>query len=280
MRPSNESRRAVAARYAAAYAAAPDVTAVILGGSTGRGHADRWSDVELGVFWAAPPTEEQRRAGAADAHEARFCDFDTETRAWYDDLWHGAPAGRGLLIEAVHTTVADAHAVLDKLQGDPDPETLTFAAALAYGEVLAGDADALRERVAVYPEAVRANVIRRLGQIDHFWRWRMYVDRQDSHGLRVHFAEVVTHLTHVLCALNGRWWPGAKWPQWTLGSLERAPAEVAVRMAAVDVMPADEAAAELTGLVRETYDLVEQHLPQVDVARLREIFAFVRSAWG
>ncbi len=36
--------------------------AVIIAGSVGRGIADRYSDVEVGVFWTKPPSEGERRA--------------------------------------------------------------------------------------------------------------------------------------------------------------------------------------------------------------------------
>ena len=48
------------------YAALDGVDAVMLGGSTARGDADRWSDVEVGVFWERPPTAAQRRAVPAE----------------------------------------------------------------------------------------------------------------------------------------------------------------------------------------------------------------------
>ncbi len=68
--PPSRQRAALARSIAHVYAAEPHVAAVILGGSVARGWADRWSDVELGVFWSAPPSESARtevaiRAGAA-----------------------------------------------------------------------------------------------------------------------------------------------------------------------------------------------------------------------
>jgi hypothetical protein len=44
------------------------------------------------------------------------------------------------------------------------------------------------------------------------------------------------------------------------------------------VEPAD-GAQELAALVEETYDLVEQHLPQVDVGWLRAVFRYRRPVW-
>jgi hypothetical protein len=75
---------------------------------------------------------------------------------------------------------------------------------------MSGDLARWRDRVQSYPPELAASVIRRYGQIDHFWRWRMYVERHNPHGLRTHFADVATALTHMACALSGRFWSGPK----------------------------------------------------------------------
>ena len=35
-----------------------------MAGSTRRGSADRYSDLEIDVYWSAPPTDAERRAAA------------------------------------------------------------------------------------------------------------------------------------------------------------------------------------------------------------------------
>ena len=42
------------------YAALPQVATVFVGGSTARGQADRFSDLELCVAWSSPPSEADR----------------------------------------------------------------------------------------------------------------------------------------------------------------------------------------------------------------------------
>src|SRR5262245_14760973 len=51
---------AVAHRIAAAYRRNPNVQAVMVSGSVARGYADHYSDLEIGVFWATPPTDADR----------------------------------------------------------------------------------------------------------------------------------------------------------------------------------------------------------------------------
>jgi predicted nucleotidyltransferase len=54
-------RLALAMRIALHYRANPNVRAVAIAGSVARGYADRFSDIDLLVCWAAPPAVKERR---------------------------------------------------------------------------------------------------------------------------------------------------------------------------------------------------------------------------
>src|SRR5260221_14744081 len=54
-------RHALAQQLAPHYSANPKVAAIAVLGSVTLGWADRYSDIDLGVLWAAPPTEQERR---------------------------------------------------------------------------------------------------------------------------------------------------------------------------------------------------------------------------
>jgi hypothetical protein len=66
----------MAQTIAALYTADPRVRAVLVGGSVARGCADRYSDVEIGLFWEAFPTDEEFRAAM---ERARGTDWDAST---------------------------------------------------------------------------------------------------------------------------------------------------------------------------------------------------------
>jgi hypothetical protein len=277
------ARLDVARRLATGYAADPAVVGVLCAGSTGRGDADQWSDLEMLVVWNGRPSDDQRRRvpDRAAARALRLFAFEPSEFTASDDFWVSGDPGDALLVEVGHAATTDATAALNRLlvEAVPDPTLLTLAAAYAYGVPLHGDLEPWRDRVETYPSELAASVIRRLGQIDNFWRWRMYVERNNPHGLRAHFAGVATALTHMACALSGRFWPGPKWPMRTLAGLPVAPVDLAERLVVVDKLPPAEAATVLSDLVEETYDLVEVRRPDVDVERLREIFRFGRLPW-
>ncbi len=54
-------RSALAQQIASHYRANPKVAAVLVEGSVARGYADHFSDIDLAVFWAEPPTAQERR---------------------------------------------------------------------------------------------------------------------------------------------------------------------------------------------------------------------------
>ncbi len=66
MTEDSKWRFEIATRVAASYRKNPKVRAIMVAGSVGRGVADRYSDLELDVYYAEPPTEEERIAAARE----------------------------------------------------------------------------------------------------------------------------------------------------------------------------------------------------------------------
>jgi hypothetical protein len=230
--------------------------------------------------WETVPSEAERRqriAAVAGQHP-RTWPPDARSGATAEEWWYGGPAGWGLLVETSHLTVAALQARTSALaDGDPDPAGLTFGDALVNGGVPLVHPEAharWRAELVPYPPRLAAAVVRRHGQIDHFWRWRMSVERGNPLRLHAHFAEVAERILQIAAALSGVWWSGSKWQMQAAAQLPVAPPNLAGRLARVSAAPAPEEA-----LVDETYDLVDTHLPDVDVARLRAIFHFSRQPW-
>jgi hypothetical protein len=267
----------------AAYAAAPDVAAVALSGSAARRAADRWSDVEVMVFWSRPPGEAERveLAESAGAAVRRCFAFDEPEQVWADDLGVGPDE---LLVEVTHMLVSTAEEQLDRLlrRFDSDPLLLNFAqgvldAVPAHGSALL---EGWQGRLATYPDELQLAAIRRSAQIDHFWRWQMYAERRNPMLLASAMGEVAGRLYATVLALNKKYGPSLKSPDALSHQFDVAPPDFAARLRESFALPAAEQAAALAALAAETYDLIERHLPAVDVARLREIFQHERAPAG
>lgn len=276
MNPASRWRYALARRVAPVYAANPHVAAVILGGSTARGHADRYSDVELGVFWRRPPTDTDRKA-AADAINGdlvRLYPYDPAEEVWCNDY----------MLEVVHYTVDFLDRTLDAVlrQYDPAPLKQNLIAGVVDGAPMHNAAliQEWQSRAAPYPDGLARAVVKRHAQIDHFWRWEMWLARSGNLMMLYQvFTQVQQQLLHVLLGLNRVYYFGFKWLDVIAARLAHKPPDLVGRLRGVYQVEPAAGAQKLATLVEETYDLIETHLPEIDVARLRDLFRYRRPVW-
>lgn len=272
-----ERRRTTVAPVLAAYEQTDGVDAVMLGGSTARGDADRWSDIEVGVFWSRPPTPAER---VAPAPAVRAGTPVEEGSPWYDYL-----SLDGIAIDVEHALSSAVEETLDRVLVEcvPDPAGLSLLKGLVDGREIGGRRPELVEswqrRAATYPRGLAVAIVEREGAIDKFWRWQMLAERDNPVLLAREFLRMTTQLLAVLHAVNGRYY-GHPLAFKRLDALEaeltHAPSALATRLRAVFTKTPPEAAEVLRQLVEETYDLVEAHLPELDVTRLRTRFHTTR----
>ncbi|MGZ0153615.1 hypothetical protein ACXJJ3_41560 [Kribbella sp. WER1] len=266
-------RRGMVRPVLEAYAGVAGVDAVMMCGSTARGDADRWSDVEVAVFWGRPPGVDARTA-IAGAAEVRM------VGPWSDHVYLGAPRPDGLLVEVMHNLSATLEDLLEGLMaGSADGATLDLVSGIVEGREIVGRRVELvaewQRRVQAYPRALAIAVVRHQGAIEQFWRWRMLVERDNPLLLAREFMRICSQFLSVLQALNGRYCGHASAFK-RLDSMERqltiAPPHLAARLRSVFQLPTAEGAEVLRTLVEETYDLVEAELPEVEVDVLRANF--------
>ena len=285
----NAWREALARNVGDAYARNPRVAAVLIAGSVSRGHADRFSDIELMISWSDPPSEAERRAIVEPiAADLRIYPFDDEWECWQEDVFVGrssadAPSS-GVLIESVgQLTAVIERRLADVVERhEPNLDKQTTIDALLHGIPLHGEAlvSDWRAKAAPYPRALAIAMVNRYGQIDYFADWRRFLAR-GRNLLLIHerFTQVERQLLLVLQALNGQYHSKFKWLDRTISELVIAPLDLANRLRFVQTAKIPEAAAELASVVEEVYDLVAIHLREVDVKRLREVFRWERQPW-
>jgi predicted nucleotidyltransferase len=130
MNPASQWRRSFAQQIAPVYAANPKVAAVILGGSTARGHADRYSDIEVGVFWRQPPAAADCRSAAdeIDGDLLGLYLYDPVEEVWCDDFMlgraHPDQPRSGVLVEVVRYTTEFLGRTFDAILQHYDPNPL------------------------------------------------------------------------------------------------------------------------------------------------------------
>ncbi len=290
MNSASQWRFVLAQQISPLYAANPYVAAILVAGSTARGHADRYSDIEIGVFWHQPPSDADRQmiANRVRGDLIRLYPYNPAEELWCDAYTLGRAhpdlPNSGILVEVVQYTTEVLNRTFDTVLDHhvPDPGKQTLIAGIV-DSVPLHNAELVQQwkaRAANYPEGLAIAVINRYAQIDHFWRWEMWLARNSNLMMLYHsYAQVQQQLLHVLLGLNRVYYFGFKWLDLIAERLRHKPDDLVQRLARVYQVQPAEGAQELSALVEESYDLIEQHCPQVDVARLRAIFRYRRPAW-
>ena len=147
MNEASQWRLKIANLIGAIYTKNPKVAAVIVGGSTARGHADKYSDIEIGVFWNEPPTDEDRRSviEEAGAELVSLYPYEPEYEVWSDDYRMGhneaGESRSGVSVETVHYTQEYMQKTLDDvlLNHDPDEDKQNLISGIMDGIPIHGN---------------------------------------------------------------------------------------------------------------------------------------------
>lgn len=291
MNEASQWRYAFAQRVAVPYTSNAHVAAIILGGSSARGHADRFSDIEVGVFWYKPPTEQERRSAiqTAGGDLVALFPYDPHEEVWADDVFLGRrlpdQPKSGILVEVVHYTTDFVQRTLDSVLVHHDPDELkqNLIAGIADARILYSPhlVEQWQAQALHYPPELAHNVIKRHAQIDHFWRWQMWLQRGPNLSMLYQsYAQVQQKILHVLLGLNHVFYFGFKWLDVVIGRLSISPPQLIERFQQVYQGEPSQGAHILTALVDETYDLIAEHHPEINVQRLRQIFHYERPVWA
>jgi hypothetical protein len=280
-------RRQLAERIAEACEL-DDVAAIVAGGSVGRGEADAYSDIDLIVFWRRAPTEDERMrwVAAADGDLYRQLWIEAE-KLWFDD-WKigrrdGIPA-TGVTVESVHMTLAAAEEgiadIVERL--DTDLAKHIVLGQIVHGASLTGEdlLERWRRRLQMYPDELARAMVGRHAQIDHFWRFPMFRERRNPMHEAAATAAIHECVLHGLLAVNRVYFFGFKSLDAVGRHLTIAPRDALGRIRRTYELESRDAERMLAELVEETYDLVDEHVPDANVARLREIFRYRRPLWA
>ncbi len=271
-------RLALAECVAPAYAALPGVRAVLLAGSVARGWADRFSDVEMTVFWDAAPRDEARRAAAAQVGTlTTLYPYDDENAEWSDDV-HVA----GIEFQVSHRlVVATEQWLADVVEGYDTAlvkqdliAIIQYALPLHGGDLIA----AWRAVVADYPDGLAEAMVREHLGFRSRWARQKMLYRDDRLLLYDDFVQAEKAILLSLMGLNRVYLPhlGFRWMNRLAAELTIAPPNLAARLADVFRRPPAEAVAVLDSLIGETLRVVEQHMPEVDVSAERADFEATR----
>lgn len=274
MNPDNERLLELARRMAGVYSGDPRVQAITLVGSVARGEADAASDIDMIVFYDKLPTEEE-----LEANRLRL--GGSERVMHLRNLNGEGRIGESYYIDGVKHDVAHRHIpswkakcadVVERFQVDsPYQKSLEglFDALPLHGP---GNVERWRAELA-YPDGLAEAMVRKHLQFKPMWMiQKLGADRDDLLFLYELLVEAERNVMGVLVGLNRIYhYMEYKRADSLLGRMRRVPPGLGPRLRHVLEAPR-EAAGPLTSIIEETLALVEEHMPQIDTAPVRQRF--------
>src|SRR6266487_6631080 len=283
MQEESRWRYALAQQIAPHYHANPKVAAVLVEGSVARDYTDRSSDIDLAVFWAEPPTAQERRDIVTRAG-GRYCLPCASHREAVG--WETRTVREGVVIDVRHTTVAATEGIMAAVleHADPRLSKQQRLAALRSALPLVNPTLITRwqQQAAAYPHALAVAMVRAHLRFCPAWEQKQLAERNDVLVLYDSFCTAQRHLLLVLLGLNRLYYPGWRWMDRLMDEMQVTPPQLSPRFkqlfAIVSIDPLA-AVYQLHELIEETFRLVETHLGEVDTHAARERFRGQRRAW-
>ena len=267
----------------APYAALPGAACAAITGSSAEGHADRFSDLDMTVYYDVLPSE-------ADLQRARGQVSDG-TLIWsmgsYDE-GEFAEAFRvgGVEVQIGHTTVARWEETITAVLAGREPGSpLHKAMSGTLVSVPAFGAERLavwQTRIRDYPDVLRVAMVKH--HLKFFRLWAL-VGRLETRDARLWFRQMLVessfNLLGVAAGLSRRYFTSFQFKRARsfIATLDRAPDNLADRLDALWASSPAEAARSLHSLVSETVALVEGDLPEVDTSAVRKALASREEPW-
>jgi hypothetical protein len=274
----------LARRIGATYGALPDARGVLLVGSAALGVSDRFSDLDMSVYYEALPSDEALAAARAQNGGGEIVwQMGERAEGGFAQAYvvNGIECQIGhITVEAWErdiATVVEGHDVTTPLH--KAMEGLLYGLPL-YGEGLIGG---WKERVARFPQGLAEAMVRHYLSFFPIWYLRERFESRDAtlwyYGILV---EAGQHLLGVLAGLNRRYYSTFQFKRMRrfVEELPLAPHDLASRLDAVFTLPREQAIDGIEALVAETVALVEQEMPQVDTSKVRRRLGQRQGRWA
>jgi len=273
-------RFALAEEIGASYASNHNAQVVMVAGSVGRGSADRYSDVEVDVYYAEPPTEGERIAAV------ERCGGTVELLVQDEDEWEDQVSIGGFHAHTSTVLVATMerylHEVVDECATAPEAQTRLFS--LQHGVTVKGEdqVERWRAKAAAYPDGLQHAMVEENLRLGRFgYAAEMLAARDDVLALYEIFSETGRQLLGALLALNRIYLPTPgylKSMDEMIGLMAIKPADLSARLKQSFQVEPIAAVGALAALIEQTANAFEIHVPGFDTAACRADLARRRTA--
>jgi predicted nucleotidyltransferase len=278
-------RISLAHEIAPAFTAHPKVEACFVFGSVALGIADQYSDLELAFIWSQLPSAEELQAVAqsigVEGWEIEL--YGKAKQAWLEQFYM-----YGMKVEAGHwardemdNIVTDVVERYDVSQNGLVFEKQATVSHLQRAVVLYGE-DIIKHwqtRLSPYPEELAVAMVQKHLKFRPFDGQQILTERLEIPMLYENNCAIVRRLLNLLFGLNRIYHPGFKWTRYWIQQMNIKPPDFFERLERLFRSDAVSGTHELRWLVEETFDLIEQHLPQIDLKQQREVFNRTYPKW-
>ena len=272
MTPESERLRALARRIVATVAGPTSAVAALLAGSAAEGSADRFSDVDLIVYYERLPEPAAFRRLVEGTGAAYLLPIGEPTGDFFADAYHLD----GVQVQTGGSTVAGVERRLEAILAGSDPGEpgTKLAMGLLHGLPMHGEEVILRwrRRAADYPDALARRVIEKHLAVFPYWRVHEQMAARDARLWEVQsLLDGAFAVLAVLSGLNRVYFTTFQFKRMRahVASFASAPPRLAERLESLFTLDRVSAAQELRRLVEETVSLVEERMPEIDTSRAR-----------
>ncbi|MBD1865057.1 MULTISPECIES: DUF4037 domain-containing protein [Trichocoleus] len=278
-------RISLAHEIAPAFTANPKVAACFVFGSAALGIADQYSDLELGFIWSQLPSVEELQATAQNVGVTgwEIEPYGEAKQAWLEQFYL-----YGMKVEAGHwaqhtmdNIVIDVVERYDVSQNGLLFENQAIASHLQRAVVLHG-ADRIKQwqaQLSPYPKELAVAMVQKHLKFRPFDGQHILTERLEIPMLYENNCAIVRWLLNILFGINRTYHPGFKWTRYFVDEMSIKPPKFFARLERVFQSDATSGTHELRQLVDETFDLVEQCLPEVDLKQQRATFSQLYARW-
>jgi hypothetical protein len=265
-------RMALAQQMASIYSRNPKVKAVLIAGALARGWGDSYSMLILNIFWSEPPSGPERLAALAELGGAT-------SNAAADGAGPCPEAYelQGIKVELGHTLLETLEQYLVEVleQYDPDGKKQILLADIQHGLPLHGQAliESWQAKIAHYPPELAGAVIHQNLCFNEAWSGRQaLVERDDLLLLYNLYCQIEQQILTLLFGLNRIYLPHlqGKWLEQLVAGMKLTPPALTLRLKQVFRLAPSSGVRLLQEIVEETLDLVEIHMPEINVAAARK----------
>lgn len=273
----------MARRFGSAFAALPGARAAMVTGSVALGESDRFSDIDMTVYYDTLPPD--------DALDAIRTSHRGSERLWV--LGDRSEGGfiesyivHGVHLQIVHITLDAWEQQMAVVLDECNPSTPLHKAMSGtlnciplYGEELIAQ---WKERIGRYPDGLARALVEKHLTFFPVWFLGRYLEPRDAVLWTYQsLVEAAQNILGVLAGLNRLYYATFQFKRMRkfIAAMQYAPPRLAERIEQLFAGDIPAAAIVLEGLVRDTVELVQQHMPGVDTAKAGQRLGKRQEKW-